>query len=352
MRIVMLTPAFHPRRGGVERHVRRVSEELAALGHGVAVVTRLQPGAPAAAQLGPLPIVRLEGGIRAAMTLLRQHRSLLRGADVIHCHDAYPFLYWHAPLRPLLRLPRAYVTFHGYEGWPIPREALRVRRWVRRACAGALCAGGFIPRWYGTACDAVTYGGVDLPSAPPPEEPEARAVFVGRLEPDTGILDYLCLLALARQTHGLELPLDVCGDGSLRAEVRRVATAAGLSLRMHGGVEDPTRFLLGARFALVSGYLAMWEAMACGALVLALYDNPLKRDYLEAFPPARAGGEAGPLVEVCGSPAEGADRLAWLMAHPEEMRARAAAARALAAEQTWRRVAEQYLALWSEGMGR
>lgn len=347
MRIVMLTPAFAPRRGGVERHVRRVSEELAALGHEVTVVTRALADAPAMERLGAVEVVRVPGGWRGGVALLRRHRRLLRQADVIHCHDAYPFLCWYAPLRLPLRLPRAFVTFHGYEAWPIPREAIRWRRWVRRQCAGALCVGGFIHRWYGTPCEDVTYGGVDLPETAPPDVTETRAVFVGRLERDTGVLDYLRLLATLRNAHGVEMPLDVCGDGSLMHEGRRCAEQEGLTVRWHGMVDDPSRVLLGARFALVGSYLGMWEAMACGALVIALYDNPLKRDYLEHFPPARGADGFEPAVEVCGSPEAGAGQMAWLLAHPEVMQARLQAGRALAARQSWRRVADQYLALWS-----
>jgi len=145
----MLTPAFHPLAGGVERHVRRVSEELAALGHEVSVVTRAVPGAPERECLGRVGVVRVAGGLRASPGLWRRHRGLFRDAEVIHCHDAYPFLSWYEPLRRVLGLRSAYVTFHGYEAYPPPREAVLRRRYVRRVCAGAIGAGGFIPKWYG-----------------------------------------------------------------------------------------------------------------------------------------------------------------------------------------------------------
>ncbi|MDH7570181.1 MAG: glycosyltransferase family 4 protein [Armatimonadota bacterium] len=346
MNVVMLTPAFHPRTGGVERHVRRVSEELAAMGHRVTVVTRAVPGAATRERLGAVDVVRIAGGIRAGITLLSQHRELLRQAHIIHCHDAYPFLYWYAPLQPILRLPRAFVTFHGYEAYPPPAEAIRRRRRVRRACAGALCAGGFIPRWYGTACDAVTYGGVDAPSQPPEETRREYALFVGRLERDAGILDYIRALGFLKRLHGIALPLEVCGDGSLRADAEALARQEGVDARFCGFVPDPFPHLRRARFALTAGYLAMWEAMACGALVVALYDNPLKEDYLRCFP--AVAGESG-VVTVCGSPAEAAQHLAWLLQHPEEMGRRIREGARMAAERSWRRVAEEYLALWKGG---
>lgn len=340
MRILMLTPAFHPLAGGVERHVRRVSEELAARGHSVSVLTRALPEAPPREQLGPVEVYRVAGDARASLALLRRHRDLFRQADVIHCHDAYPFAYWYAPLRLALRLPRAFITFHGYEAYPPPREALRLRRWVSRAAAGRLCAGGFIPKWYATPCEAITYGGVDAPAGELPA-PQTRAVFVGRLEPDTGARDYFEMLARLRAAHGVALPLEVCGDGSLRPELEARARAEALPVRFHGRVPEPMRFLAGARLAFVSGYLAMWEALACGALVVALHDNPLKRDYLECFPPAEAG-----VVAVCASAAAGAAQVARLLADPAAMEARARAGRQLAAAQNWQRVAAQYLALW------
>ncbi|MBE9565844.1 MAG: glycosyltransferase family 4 protein, partial [Proteobacteria bacterium] len=168
----MVTPSFHPAVGGVETHVLRVSQCLAARGHEVTVLTHADE--PSEEMLGRLHVHRLpRGGWFAAWRAARPH---IAAADVVHCHDAYSFLHFYAPSSYLSPRRPVFVTFHGYESYPIAAEAIRWRRFVRRRARNALCMGDFICRWYGTECFAVSYGGVDPVEDPPPLPAEPSAV--------------------------------------------------------------------------------------------------------------------------------------------------------------------------------
>jgi glycosyltransferase involved in cell wall biosynthesis len=247
-------------------------------------------------------------------------------------------LRWYLPVRWMLPRRPAFLTFHGYEGYPIPLEARLLRRIAGRAALGSICMGEFICKWYRCRCDAVSYGGVDA-SAEVPEPREDTAVFIGRLEPDTGIAEIIEALRLLRE-GGRSLPLTVCGDGSLRARLENAARAAGIQAEFVGRVAEPRAYLLQARYAFVTGFLAILEAMACRRLVLSIYDTPIKRDYLELFPARDA-------IVIAGSAGELAARLAERLDAPERSRELLDRAQAFAHEQTWRKVAETYLHVYA-----
>jgi glycosyltransferase involved in cell wall biosynthesis len=132
----------------------------------------------------------------------------------------------------------------------------------------------------------------------------------------------------------------VVGDGPLRPIAERYAEAQGLWVKFLGTVPDPRPLFAESQFAFVSGYLAIWQALAASRLVFAVYENDLKRDYLFGFP------EAERVMVIAGDPAELADQLSRRFIDPragDEMRERGAR---LAAEHTWDRVADLYLDMY------
>lgn len=355
MKVVMACWRFHPHAGGVERHVLEVSRRLMRRGHEVAVVTEAhEPGLPPEevldlpeGRLDILRVPRLEHG-RASYLRTAWWRgwaragAAFRRASVLHFHDYPPFLYWFLPVRWLFPGKAAFVTFHGWEGdYPPEPRVIRLRRWVERWTQGNICIGTFIPKWYGTRCRHLSYGGVDAPEATPQGDP-TDLVFLGRLAEDTGAR--ICLeVAALLQKRGIPLPLRVCGDGPLRAELEARAKALGLQARFLGWVAEPVRELAGAKLVFTSGYLAILEAMAQGRLVCATYDNPLKEDYLRLFP------EAGSRLLIAGDAEALAGQVAALLADQERVKAVVGEARAWALTQTWERVADLYEELWGRG---
>jgi glycosyltransferase involved in cell wall biosynthesis len=338
MRILHITPSFYPAVGGVETHVDRVSQQLSARGHEVTVLT--QAGEPGEETIGSIRVVRLPRTRWLPAWLAA--RSHLARADVVHCHDAYSFLHFYLPSCWLPPRPPVFVTFHGYESYPIRPEALRKRCFVRKHVKDALCMGEFICEWYGTRCFDVSYGGADPVPNPPPLPDRPAALFVGRVAEDTSLLLYLDALVTLRKDFNRRLPLTVVGDGPLRPIAEKYASAQGLDVKFLGTVADPTPLFADASIAFVSGYLAIWQALANRRLVFSLYDNDLKGDYLRCFPDAAnvlmMTNDTNILAEQLNAQL-GDERLS------ETMRTRGAH---LAAEHTWDRVADLYLAMYQK----
>ena len=213
---------------------------------------------------------------------------------------------------------------------------------MQRRVINNLCMGDFICRHYDIPCYAVSHGGVDLVEKPPaiPEEPSA--VFVGRLAEDTSLMLYLDALVALERKHGQRLRLVVAGDGPLRPIAERYVEAERLAVEFVGPVADPMTLLEEASFAFVSGYLAIWQALANRRLVFAVYENELKRDYVMGFPQAKdvlvTAGEAEQLAAALNDHLVNLDLGA-------ERRERGAL---LAAENTWDRVADLYLAMYRD----
>ncbi len=333
----MITPSFHPSVGGVETHVLRVSECLADRSHDVAVLTHGDDDPPEQ-EFGPLTVRRIPR--TSWLSAWRASRPAIAAADIVHCHDAYSFLHFYLPSCWLPPRRPVFATFHGYESYPIPREALRWRHFVRRRVRDAICMGEFICRHYDTACYALSYGGADPVPDPPALPAQPAALFVGRLAEDTSIMVYLEALAALRQDYGRRLPLAVAGEGPLRGVAERYVEAQGLPVKFLGAAPDPAPLLADSHFAFASGYLAIWQALAMKRLVFAVYENELKRDYLSGFP------DADQVLSIAGDPAELAGQLDRHLGDPkaaDEMRERGAR---LAAEHTWERVADLYLDMY------
>lgn len=347
MRIVMITEHFSPRIGGVEKHVLNLSRELARQGHPVSVLTlKYDPSLPSEEFIGPLRVRRFaphsRAGTRGRAMWIERMRwlPLLLEADVVHVHDHRTFLRWYLPFRILFARKPVFATFHGHEGNVPPALRDRIgRRCVERLTHGNICVGTYLETWYGTRSDAFTYGAVKAPAKS--ARPAARtAVFVGRLEPDTGIMTYMKALPQVRNLCKQPLKLVVCGDGSLKEWVREAARKDASDVQILGTVPDPLHWIQRGRYAFVSGYLGILEAMICRRLVFAVHDNPLKRDYLQAMPGAEKN------MVIAGSPEELARRFCDVTGDPERTDSLIEQAHSFAREQTWERLAETYLDLY------
>lgn len=91
-------------------------------------------------------------------------------------------------------------------------------------------------------------------------------VFVGRLEKDTGVLQFLEDLKKLK-----DYKIDFVGDGSLRKECEKYGKVRGFT--------DPKSFLKKAEICVPAGYLSYIEAKKFGCKIWTYADNPLKEDY-------------------------------------------------------------------------
>lgn len=168
-----------------------------------------------------------------------------------------------------------------------------------------------------------------------------RACFIGRLVPLKGV-DML-LEAAAPLLRDGRLVLEILGDGDMMAPLRAQASEFGAAVIFHGWKPHAEVQDIAARCQLLAfpsirefGGGVVLEAMALGlAPVVVDYAGPAELV-------TDATGWKVPITGRAGVVAGLAARLAWCVAHPAEVAAKGAAARArVDALFTWARKAEQ-----------
>ncbi len=370
MRILQVTPYYHPHAGGVESHVRAISTELARRGHSVTVLTsRYDPALPAEETRDGVRIVR--GRTRGVLwnTPIDTGVRRLVGeipADVVHVHYPPPLtayyvarglrdravplcLTYHCDL--FLPGPQGRLATRFYERLFLPTTFRRVQRFIVHT------------RSYGATSRAlrgrtltIIPSSVDLDRfrpAPPDGALRARLglndqrvlAFTGRLVPHKGLDALLRALPLLPP----DVALLVIGQGprldALVASARRMNVEH--RVRFCPGVSDtdlPSFLRLAEMFVFPSenrleGFgLAVAEAMAVG-LPVVIADLPGVREVIE---PGKEGLLAEPML-----PEDLARKIQDLLDDPPRGRAMGAAGRARAeARYGVQTVAEELLSVY------
>jgi glycosyltransferase involved in cell wall biosynthesis len=223
---------------------------------------------------------------------------------------------------------KVFTTFHGYESYPIKKKAIVIRKVSELLSNGNICVGEFMRKWYKANPDYIIYGGVNIPKKFK-KVSEPKAIFFGRLDKQTSIETYLKAAEIIKE----KIPtfeLIVFGDGPL---IGRVKTA------VYGFDVEIEKKIANYRFVFVSRYLSILEALVAKKMVFAVYDNPLKRDYLAMSP-------FKDFVSISGSPKELASRVQHYYSNKNIEQDKIEAGHAWAKKQTWQHIAEIYLKLW------
>lgn len=264
MTIFFLTPVPSSTLGGVQKHVRLLSEELQKRGHTVTEMSL-------ASEVGRIPR-KLDAWKR-----LWRERDRIRNADVIHIHDVF---WWYAPFRFLFPRKQIYTTFHGWEGiYPPAKSEVFQKRLAKRLSRGVVGVGNFFPKWYGVTPTVVTFGVLDRPMFFRAKQAELplklkTIAFFGRLERVNGIEVALPALDTLRgQGHRILF----IGDGSFRKRAEEVGVVTGT-------VSTPWQFVLESDLVVTSSYLCMLESAALLRPIISIANNPLKSDYLRTHP--------------------------------------------------------------------
>jgi glycosyltransferase involved in cell wall biosynthesis len=340
MKIIFFARRFYPLIGGVEKHVFELSQRLIQKGHTIIVLTELdeKETLPKHEVYKNIRIYRIKTGKDNTIKKFRiwkelwECRDLIAAADIIHCHDIF---FWYLPFRFLYVHKKVFITFHGYESYPISQKAIIIRKLSEVLSYGNICIGDFIEKWYKTKPTAVSYGAVDLQSkkqvarSKPTNE---SAVFVGRLDDQTGILTYTKALVLVRKKYP-KFSLVAVGDGVYKNKIAKKVLVTGFQ-------ENPEIYLYKAHFAFISRYLAILEAFIAKRLVFAVYDNPVKEDYLKLAPFAKC-------IVIAKSAEELSEKIMYYLDHPQQEKKLIEEAYLWGVQQTWSKMANLYISLWN-----
>lgn len=288
MKVVHLTPAYAPHKGGVETHVAKISQEMKKLGASVTVLTvQTAPDSPVIEnQLGieirRCPVRHNQRSWQYKLSIWRwiwQQRHILGAADVIQVHDVF---WWLLPF-VILWEDKICTTFHGWETQYPVRLSAKIQRAVWSFLSVAtLHVGGWIQEFYWDKPTFVTYGAPPSRVTKVPKTPSTSGlkqfVFVGRLAGDTDIEKYLQLVSSLKKKHP-KLQVTWVGDGPFKEACQKVGQVTGF-------VANPNKYIETADIVGASSYLSIWSALAQGKVVASFYSHRLKQRYLETFPAA------------------------------------------------------------------
>lgn len=339
MTILFFSRLFYPHIGGVEKHVWEISKILIKKGHKVFVISEKHDS-----KLKNFEIINKIKIYRISIEnqnwfkkfqiwlWLFQHRNLIKQADIIHCHDVF---FWYFPFRFLFPRKPVYTTFHGYESYPVSKKAVWIRKLSEELSFGNICIGAFIKKWYGTKPTFVSYGGVNrIKNEELKIKNYSSAVFIGRLDEQTGIKTYIDAVKLIRKKIP-DFKFEIIGDGKFREDIER-------DFKILGFQKNSERYFRKYRFAFVSGYLSILEAMVEKRLVFAIYNNPLKKDYLTLTPFAK-------FINIINSKEKLSSLVVHFLTHSEKEKKMVDRAFEWVKNQSWEDVVNLYLSLWQKG---
>lgn len=287
MKILMFVPSFFPHIGGVEKHSLEISKVLSKQGHRIYIITRkYEKILKNVEKHGKIIIIRIpdKNHFRTWIELFK-YKQLFKKCDIIHCHDFITF-YWYIPF--ILINSNLYITFHGFEKYPIPKIYIFLRKIAEIFTKGNICVGKFISKYYKTKPTFIIYGGVNTKKSNDVNEINNKilntALFIGRLEPDTGILEYIKAIKILKYKYNREILLEICGDGRLRKIIEDYGEKNKLTININGFIKNLDEFYDKSGVVLCSSYLSILESLNKKKLVISIYQNELKKDYLNLSP--------------------------------------------------------------------
>ncbi len=361
MKIGLVSPYDWAHPGGVNTHIRCLSDEFRDMGHRTTIVA---PASKPLAELNtdnlvvigkpiPVPMAGTVARVTLSVHRARRVKSLLADEefDVVHIHE--PLL----PMLPLaaLRFSRGLTvgTFHAYlrrsRGYRAARPILK--RWIRNLhgkIAVSKPAADHVSRYYPGYYNIIPNGidlahfSADVPPIEKYNDGKTNILFVGRMEKRKG-LQYLLAAYSRLKWEFPQVRLLVVGPGKLDAASERLLGERALEdVEFLGQVSyaDLPRYYRTADIfcspatGAESFGIVLLEAMAAGKPVIAS-DIPGYAAVLE-------DGVRGMLVEPKDETAL-ANALVELIGRPDVRRDLGQKGRVYAQAFTWDRVAKQVM---------
>ena len=348
-KVLFICRFYDPHKGGVETHIQKVVEQLLQKDYSITIIT-LQYAKDLQTLVTrdgitiiriPLESNRLGNRFETfnkepklfIWKWFIENRKLVAGFDIVHVHDVMWYIW---PLIFLYKL-QAFITFHGYETKAPKFRHVFHRKLNEYLALGSIGIGRFMQKWYKHTFTIVSYGAADrsIPAKSQASSSAMSLVFVGRIEKDTGVKQYVGLINnLAKKVN---ISADFLGDGQLYKELKEESLSANSPLVLHGWVENTETYVAKADVVLSSSYLSILEAMQTKKLVVAVFDSEIKRDYLLSHP------MRGNMI-VGDDPDKIATTLLSLTNRQKQEMVEQAYE--WAKMQTWEKLTNQYIALW------
>jgi len=349
MKILFFSRLFYPHIGGVEKHILEISKLLVGKGHSVTVLTeKFEKDLLDADEIDGIKILRIDAGndnffkkFRIWKSLFK-YRELIKKSDIVHTHDVF---FWYLPFRFLYPSKKIFTTFHGYEGNKIPGfKAKFMHKIAEKLSKGNICVGDFLKKWYGTKPDYVTYGAVSgIQNSKVKSQKynsKFKILFIGRLEEETGIMDYLrALKELQRKEYKFEIT--ILGDGRLRRKAEDFSKVNKINAEFKGFVENAEDYLPEADFIFTSRYLGILEALSYKRLVFAHYNNPIKEDYLKMTPFSK-------FISISKDYNELFDQVEYYLKYYQKRNQVVDRGSSWVKNQSWSKIVTIYLKLWDK----
>ena len=277
MNILFITRLYYPHIGGVEKHVYEVAKRLKLKGKSVTIFTeKYDPKLKNVENINGVKVVRFFyphikffGLLNIWLQIFKQ-RKIILNADMVHIHDVF---IWYLLFRFLFPNKKVVTTFHGWEGvYPIPKWNIFLKKLASKLSYKTIAVGKYIEKYYGIKSNKIIYGGVATPLHSDVVKNRRSMVFVGRLDKDTGLLNFLEYLKTIPKNWKVEF----VGDGELQGECAKYG-------KVHGFC-NPAPFLKKAEYCVPGGYLAALEALSYGCKLKLYWNNKVKEDYWKMSP--------------------------------------------------------------------
>ncbi|MEM8639149.1 MAG: glycosyltransferase family 4 protein [Cyanobacteria bacterium P01_G01_bin.54] len=268
LNILIYSPQFYPRLGGVERVTQMLAQSWAERGHQVTVICQTPATAPTEPASFAFELIRLPS--------LPQVYRLLQGCDlyVQSCISLKGMLPWLLQRKPLVMIHHTwYRHAEGRLRWQDWLK-LQITRWgLNIAVSEAIAA--HLP----VLAQVIENPYAEALFYPRPSRVRDRSlVFVGRLVSDKGVDLLLAALAQLRETYGLTPDLTLIGAGPERVVLAQQITRLQLTTQVtFAGELTPNAvaerlcqhrvLVIPSRWREPFGIVAL-EGLACGCWVV------------------------------------------------------------------------------------
>ncbi|WKZ25903.1 MAG: hypothetical protein QY322_01185 [bacterium] len=242
MRILFISKHKPPHIGGVEKHIREISEELKKKDYVVTTISEEDI---------KQPHIKIIGLLYIWFWFLKNIKVLYK-TDIIHIHDVF---IWYLPFCFLLPFKKIFITFHGWEGkYPIPIYNILNKKVANYLCNGSIAVGKYIEKYYKIKPDYIIHGAVRKLGQDYGRQTKIKntVVWLGRQEKDTGYFEFQKWLKKQREKYKVKY---ITND------------------------PNPEKYLKTAEYCVPSGYLSYLEAKNANCKILTFSHNKLKEDY-------------------------------------------------------------------------